>query len=203
MDPGTRNHLFVKVEFLSLQKLQAWKIAFPNPSTSAACYAKSLSIGYHRNGAPADAEEGDWIPTFSRIEHLEVHIFSPKTPLAPFHGFSPAIKSLHIKIDFTYSTCQIFNLICSFPFLQDLSLKLFSLTYHDACFDEQSAIPALQFTRAHGVSRAFCLCEDKTYRLFVAIAPQRSPLQGTQVDITLQRRRFANRRIDGGVFLYP
>ena len=113
---------------------------FPNPSTSAAYYTKSLSIGYHRNGAPADAEEGDWIPTFSCIEHLEVHIFSPKTPLAPFHGFSPAIKSLHIKIDPTYSTCQIFNLICSFPLLQDLSLKLFSFTYHDDCFDEQSAI---------------------------------------------------------------
>ena len=43
------------------------------------------------------------------------------TSFLPFHGFSPVVKSL--RVDFaTLPLSQIFNLILSFPLLNDLSV---------------------------------------------------------------------------------
>ena len=101
-------------------RLQAWKNAFPNPSTSPACYAKSLSIGYLGTVTYEDTQEGGWILTFSCVQRLEVDIDNQISFITPFHGFSPAIKSLHIKSSpFPFS--RILNLIYSFPLLEDLS----------------------------------------------------------------------------------
>ena len=116
-----RRHLFADVKLNSPVRLEAWKNAFPNPSTSPACYAKTLRIRFLVEVPVTDAQEGGWIPTFSRVEHLEVGTGSMTTPLVLFHGFSPKMKSLRVStISLPFS--RIFNLIFSFPFLEDLSI---------------------------------------------------------------------------------
>jgi hypothetical protein len=52
-------------------------------------------------------------------------IDDPEFSLIPFHGFSPALKSLSVSyLGFPFS--QILNLIRSFPLIEDLSLTTFS-----------------------------------------------------------------------------
>ena len=134
-----RKHLFANVKLHPPARLQAWKNTFPNPSLSPACYTKTLCIGGPEEVTIVDAQEGGWIPTFSRVENLEASVHNPKVCLAPFHGFSAAIKSVHI--DLSCSPCSIFNLIYSFPLLEDLSLAFFFSILHPADFNEQPAIP--------------------------------------------------------------
>jgi len=38
--PRTRRHLFADIHFQTAKRLESWKKAFPDPSTSPACYAK-------------------------------------------------------------------------------------------------------------------------------------------------------------------
>ena len=134
--PRTRKHLFASVDFDSPGRLRAWKNAFPNPSTSPARYTKTLVITRRLGDPLADAEEGGWIPTFSRVEHFRLYGGNPKISLTPLHGFSPAIKPLRIKsAPFPYS---IFNFIFSFPLLEDLSLISY-ISLHRDDTDEQPA----------------------------------------------------------------
>ena len=42
--PRTLEHIFAQVEFFGTENLESWKTTFPDPSTSPACYAKSLSF---------------------------------------------------------------------------------------------------------------------------------------------------------------
>lgn len=72
----------------------------------------------------ADAEEGGWIRTFSRVVELEVwaHVWGSdrsEVPLVPLHNFSPVLKSLRI-ISATILHSEILNLICSLHLLEDL-----------------------------------------------------------------------------------
>ena len=55
---------------------------------------------------------------------LELDSGEPATPLVPFHGFEPAIKSLRAVIP-TLPSSQIFNLVFSFPLLEDLVVMTF------------------------------------------------------------------------------
>ena len=109
---------------------------FPNPSISPACYTKYLLIAYHRNGFPlVDAEEGGWIPTFAHAEQLVTEI-DPKISFVPFHGFSSMIKSR--TLDYIFHPCSpIFNLICSFPHLEDLSVGTLYESYRDDDLHDQ------------------------------------------------------------------
>ena len=122
--PRTRKHLFANVQFLSPEMLQAWKDTFPDPSTSPACYTKSLQVPVYSEGISlADAEEGGWIPSFSQVERFLMIIEEEvEISLAPFHGFSPVLKSLDIyQVYSLYS--YISSLIYSFPLLEDLSVS--------------------------------------------------------------------------------
>ena len=99
--PRTRKHLFTKINFDVGQKLHSWKRTFPDPSTSPACYAKTLSIDCLPAVTAADAEVGGWIRSFSRVVHLEMDsnseaVIESMISFVPFHGFSPFIKSLRI-----------------------------------------------------------------------------------------------------------
>jgi len=129
--PRTRKHLFAKIKFVTAQKLHSWKRTFPDPSTSPACYTKTLLIGCLRAVTAADAEAGGWIGGFSRVVHLEVNGHSVATTestvsLAPFHGFSPAIKSLYVS--FAILPCSwVFSLVLSFPLLEDLTLIAYDI----------------------------------------------------------------------------
>jgi len=109
--PRTRRHLFARVEFnISTSNLEAWKETFPDPSNSPAHYTRSLSIY-----GITDAD--DWIRAFLNVEHLLLQ-GTGWYPLIPFYALSPAVRSLHL----IYTTIDAFELICSFPLLEDLVL---------------------------------------------------------------------------------
>ena len=137
--PRTRKHLFAYVDFYSPARLQAWKNTFSDPSTSPACYTKSLLLSYQRNWTPLrDAEEGGWIPTFSHIEYLMIQILGWKVSLVPFHGISPVLKSLSIDcISPPHSPTS--HVICSFPLLEHLSVEIRCHSYRDDHFHGQPA----------------------------------------------------------------
>jgi hypothetical protein len=72
------------------------------------------------------------------------HIDEPTIPsLAPFHGFSPILKSLRITVPFLPSS-HIFNLIFSFPFLEDLAVSacLFETSPDNGDGPEEDEMPA-------------------------------------------------------------
>ena len=93
--PCTRKHPFAHVAFGSSEKLQSWKTAFPDPSTSPARFARSLFISLPQFAAPVDTEDS-WITPFSRVARgAQTH-----EPLAPFHGLSPIIDHQVPSSDF-------------------------------------------------------------------------------------------------------
>ena len=137
--PRTRKHLFAHVAFESPGKLQSWKATFPDPSTSPARYTNSLFIEFSRSDIPTDVEEGGWIPTFSGVVHFAMKNFNDKTTyetLVPFQGFSPAIKSFCLTSP-TIPFPQFLDFIRSFPLLEDLSVKAWSVDV-DRVFEKQS-----------------------------------------------------------------
>jgi hypothetical protein len=105
--PRARKHLFDDIAFYTVRDAHSWKRTFPDPLTSPAHYAKTLFID--RSELGADRTE----PDFNQSA----------TPLAPFHGFSPALKSLCIIIPALPSS-QFFDLILSFPLLEDFDVVL-------------------------------------------------------------------------------
>jgi hypothetical protein len=141
--PRARKHLFADIWFPTATRIQSWKATFPDPSTSPACYADALFIDCSQVVTAVDAEAGGWIRGFSRVEHLEVgtHTTDPDfnesvTPLVPFHGFSPALKSLRVVVPHPLPS-QIFNLISSFPLLEDLAV----IIIHNGDGSERDEMP--------------------------------------------------------------
>ena len=120
----TRKHLFADITFRTPENVWSWKTTFSNPSVSPARYARSLLVRCPRAVTAADAEEGGWISTFSYVERFAVDIEGQDDykRLVAFHGFSPAIKSLQLVTFFVPPPPHIFNLILSFPLLEDLSV---------------------------------------------------------------------------------
>ena len=117
----TRKHLFAVVKLRTAKDLQAWKNLFPDPSISPARYTKSLSVWCVRAVTAADAGERGWISAFSHVVHFDLEFDGPEISLFPFHGFSPALKS--INMDYSHFPCsRILNFIHSFPLIEDLSL---------------------------------------------------------------------------------
>ena len=137
--PHARKHLFAAITLHTPENLRSWKTLFPGPSTSPACFIRSLSIDLAHVVTAPDAEEGGWIQTFSHVVHLKVHISKTDSyeGLVPFHGFSP-LKSLSI-VFFTSPSPRIFNLIYSFPPLENLSVTVYGCfsTIEDDAFDGQ------------------------------------------------------------------
>ena len=122
--PRTRTHLFADIRFRTSENLRSWKRSFPDPSTSPARYAKALFVGSFRVVAAGDAEVGGWIGGFSRVERLVIgggNHNERTISLVPFHGFSPILKSLRMAVPALPSS-RIFNLIHSFPLLEDLAV---------------------------------------------------------------------------------
>ena len=127
--PRTRKHLFTDIKFRSVVDLESWKKTFPDPSNSPAYHTRTLSVRCPEEIAYTDGEEDGWIRAFSRVERFNLvvsgnplaNISDLEVTLTPFHGFSPALKSLHVSYS-TLQTSQIFDLISSLPVLNDLTL---------------------------------------------------------------------------------
>jgi hypothetical protein len=124
--PRTRKHLFADIKFPTPRRLQSWKEMFPDPSTSPAYYAETLSVGCSQVVTAVDAEAGGWIKGFSRVVHVEVGCgelsVGGSLSLVPFRGFSPVVKSLHITVP-ALSSPRAFDLILSFPLLESLTVS--------------------------------------------------------------------------------
>ena len=124
--PRTRKHLFAHIRFETEADLESWKNTFPDPSTSPARHTKTLRVGCSHLVTAEDADVGGWIRGFSAVVDLEVggqkkHLDGSEISLVPLYGFSPVIKSLHA--DFVaIPSSQLFDLILSFPLLEDLSV---------------------------------------------------------------------------------
>ena len=122
--PRTRRHLFARIRFhYARRSIESWKLAFPDPSSSLAQHARTLSFREQNPSALADPGVGCWIRALHRVEYLRVNTLgrSHGVSFVQFHGFSPTLKSLtltHTSIPLQ----EIFNLICSFPLLEDLGL---------------------------------------------------------------------------------
>jgi hypothetical protein len=141
--PRTRKYLFADIKFPTEESLESWEM-FPDPSVSPACYAKTLSIECAEAIIAADAEEGGWIRGFSHIVRLEVESITPypesEFSLAPFHGISPVLKSLDVNIPHLPSV-RIFDLILSFPLLEDLAVMINQTMVDDDDDSEEDEAP--------------------------------------------------------------
>ena len=125
--PRTRKHLFAEVWFQSAAKLWLWKKTFPDHASSPAYHTHTLFVGCPGDVTVADAEQGGWIRSFSRVVELVVYSsrgkpHPPEVSLIPFHGFSPVLKCLDVYSS-TLSTSETFALISSLPLLEDLTLS--------------------------------------------------------------------------------
>jgi hypothetical protein len=145
--PRARQHLFAVVCFSTPKTLQLWKEMFPDLSTSPACYTKTLSIDGAEVVTAVDAEVGSWTRGFSRIVRLEVERCAlypggSRFSLVPFHGISPVIKSLRVVVS-TLPFSHIFDLILSFPLLDDLAVMVYQTPGKSDDDSEEGEIPTV------------------------------------------------------------
>jgi len=146
--PRTRKHLFADISFSYTDHLEKWKMTFPDPVDSPARHTRSLRISCPWSVTAADAEEGGWIQTFSRVVRLDIQAFTPDPDdwdlsLVPFHNFSPVLKSLRV-VYYTLPRSRVFNLICSLPLLKDLYLieiAIYETSYSGIDFQPSALLP--------------------------------------------------------------
>jgi hypothetical protein len=113
----TRKYTFVQIIFRPSRHLNHWRRTFPDPTHSPAHNTRALSICHPTLINPIGTKT---LRTFCGVVRLHVYI-NQTVSLAPLHGFSPAIRSLHLTLALLENS-EVFNLICSFPLLEDLTL---------------------------------------------------------------------------------
>ena len=120
--PRTQSHLFADVGFdTEKNSVERWMKIFPDSSNSPAHHTHSLSISGLSVVSTETMDVGGWIRNFHNLVHLDLaHVpwEGRQAPLIPFHGLSPTLRSLRL-ISITHS---VFDLVCSFPLLEDLAL---------------------------------------------------------------------------------
>ena len=120
--PRTRRHLFAQVEFDDLERpFESWMRVFPDPSNSPANHTRTLSICDLPTSTPTGTDVGNWIRSFYNVVHFGFNYSTGvgyDVPLASFVGFSPLVRSVGL----TSTSSKIFDLVCSFPLLEDLTL---------------------------------------------------------------------------------
>ena len=129
--PRARKHLFAVIVFRTEGCLNAWKKTFPDPSDSPAHHTHDLTIKF----LGVITEDG-CIPTFPRLARLKV-VETPGLGCrhmnpAAFQEFPHTLKSLSVT-SFSLTLSQVFSLIRSIPFLEDLSLtgRAADINYND------------------------------------------------------------------------
>ena len=122
--PWARRYLFARVEFSLMRPFELWTKAFPRPDSSPAHHTRTLSIRKLHVATLPDSDVCRWIRAFHGIETLEVKTTKADTKpasLVLLHGLSPTLKSLHLSFT-SLPLSGVFNFICSFPLLEDLSM---------------------------------------------------------------------------------
>ena len=144
--PRTRKHLFAYIKFRpTYRPVQSWKRTFPDPSNSPAHHVSTLSLEGIHVSMLTDPGVGPWIRSFNRVGTLRVtSTFSAldQVSLVQLHGFSPTLKSLCLRLT-NIPLSEIFNLVCSFPLLEDLELVTYDPTNDINNWDSPSTSPKL------------------------------------------------------------
>ena len=137
----SRTHIFAQVTFDPAgSSVGSWMKAFPNPSNSPAHHTRSLRI---HNLGTLPANMCAWICSFRHIQELSVDHIGWEEPrgfsYVPLHGLSHTLKSLHLSTSLGTTTTEVMYLVCSFPFLEDLSLH----STHEGDTDRWAVRPTL------------------------------------------------------------
>jgi len=154
--PRTRRHLFVQVYFNSpFASIELWKKTFPDPSNSPAHHTRTLYVHGPPVTTAAEKGAGGLIRTFRNVVHLELSKMD-RASLVPFCGFSSTLRSLNL----IHTPVDIFDLVCSFPLLEDLTLVALLPTGEVGGWNVPSTPPKLtgtldlrMFGEAHHVAR--------------------------------------------------
>ena len=129
--PRARRHLFAYVKFRSSRDLWLWTETFPDVANSPAYHTHTLNVGcpLFVITSTSDPKVGSWIQAFSGIACLDVvngiQNLNYWNSLAPFHKIAPALKSLRVGL-LPLPHPELFDLICSLPLLEDLTLRGYS-----------------------------------------------------------------------------
>ena len=122
--PRTRKHLFARIKFHTTKPhVRRWKKLFPDPSNSGSPAHHTRSLTFC--GLPVVTKKsgvGGWIRAFRNVVHLHLEFLTWKDgrrSLVPFHGLLPTVRSLRLSS----TPFEIFDLVCSFPLLEDLALN--------------------------------------------------------------------------------
>ena len=119
--PRARSYLFARVEFdTSKHSIEQWMKTFPDPSNSPAHHTRNLIVCGLPVVTSPSVDISGWIWSFHNLVHLHLKKFiweDHEAPLLPFHGLSPTVRSLHLAS----TSFEVFDLICSFPLLEDLT----------------------------------------------------------------------------------
>ena len=121
--PRARSHLFARVKFDAINKptFEQWMKTFPDPSDSPAHHTRKLTVCGIPVVTSPDVDIGDWIRSFRNLVDLclDCRVWKDRDEaLIPFYGLSPTVRSLSL----TYTPVEVFDLVCSFPLLEDLAL---------------------------------------------------------------------------------
>ena len=145
--PRARKHLFAHIWFHPTYRpmIQSWKRTFPDPSNSPAHHVSSLFLRGVRTSGLGDPDVGPWIRSFNRVRTLRAELKSvmlDQVSLVQLHGFSPTLKSLRLGLT-NIPLSEVFNLVCSFPLLEDLELYTYGPTRNIGDWDPPSTSPKL------------------------------------------------------------
>ena len=137
--PLARQYLFHTIEFDSY-KLRLWKKAFPDPSNSPALHTRYLDLSGRRTVIGVGRHADPCIRSFCNVLGLILSFCAGESQvqplLVPYHGFSPNLK--YLSLNFHAPFQELFDLVCSFPSLEELYLNIRS-TDNDTVTDERKA----------------------------------------------------------------
>lgn len=122
-----RRHLFLRVRLNLHGKyaIQVWMKGFPDASNSPGHHTRTLELNGVDSTMDASVVAPTWVHHFGHIKELKLErcvggAFIPGS-LVQLCGLSPTLKSLRVSHALTLLS-DLFNLICSFPLLEDLGL---------------------------------------------------------------------------------
>jgi hypothetical protein len=121
--PRTRRHLFSFIELADSKTVKSWIRVFPDPSNSPAHHTRKLRIRGLETITAADALIH--VHSFHCLTELKLQMYGPESrriTLARLHGLSPTLKSLLLSYSYI-PPWEVLDLICSFPLLEDLTLR--------------------------------------------------------------------------------
>ena len=120
----TRKHLFAHIRLRPPKRsVELWKQTFPDPSNSLAHYTGTMSFIQPTSASFVNPDVTGWICSFRHVEDLFPGFFRDNygDSLVQLHGFFSALRSLSL-MRFAISLSEVFNIISSFPLLEDLML---------------------------------------------------------------------------------